>query len=155
MEGKNTKEKFDEAVKTVAETAKTTKGKIVGIIVLAIIVLNMFWNMMESKITTELQSVRTDLGALNARLAKVETEAEKTAKLETVDLDAIRAEAQSVKASAETIADLMTKTGENFDAKLNAIVKSEEAKLDVLSKELENQRIYIDSLKNLLAGEKN
>jgi hydroxyethylthiazole kinase-like sugar kinase family protein len=150
MEGKDAKEKFDEAVKVVAETAKTTKGKIVAIIILVIIVLNTFWNMMENKITTELQSVRADLGTLSTRLAEVEE-----AKGETIDLDAIKAEVQSFKTSAEAIASLLSKTNENFGAKLNAIVQLEEAKLESLSKEVENQKAYIEGLKKLLPEEKN
>lgn len=131
---KSPKEKFDTTMKTVTEKAKTKTGKIIGVVVLVIILLNIFWSMMENKVTLEVQAVRADIVALNTRLAEMEKG--------SVDLDAVRADAETIK-----------KTGESFEAKLNAIVTAEEAKLENLTKELENQKAYIENLKSLSAGE--
>ncbi len=136
MENKNlsTKEKIDATMKTVSETAKSKNGKIVGIVVLVIILLNTFWSMMESKMTTELQAVKADIAALNTRV----TEMEKG----TINLDAVKADIESIKGASA-----------NFEAKLNAVVKAEESRQEVLAKDLESHKAYIEELKSLLAGE--
>ena len=131
---KSPKEKFDETMKTVTEKAKTKTGKIVGIVVLVIVLLNIFWSMMENKVASEVQAVRADIAALNTRLAEMEKG--------SIDLEAVKADAETIK-----------KVGETFEAKLNAIVKAEEAKLEILAKDMENQKAYIEDLKSLLAGE--
>ena len=136
MENKNlsTKEKIDATMKTVSETAKSKNGKIVGIVILVIILLNTFWSMMESKMTSELQAVKADLAALNTRV----TEMEKG----TINLDAVKADIESIKGASA-----------NFEAKLNAVVKAEESRQEVLAKDLESHKAYIEELKSLLAGE--
>jgi predicted nucleic acid-binding Zn-ribbon protein len=130
----NTQEKLDATVKSLVETAKSKKGKIVGIIVLVIILLNTFWNMVESKITTELQAVKADLAELNNRL----TEAEKG----TLDVETVKADVDTIR-----------KAGADFESKLNAVVKAEEEKLEILTKSAEDQKAYLESLKSRLAGE--
>jgi type II secretory pathway component PulM len=132
--GANTQEKLDAAVQSLVEKAKSKKGKIIGIIVLVIILLNTFWNMTENKITAELQAVKADLAELNSRLAEVEKG--------TPDVEAMKADADAIR-----------KAGANFESKLNAVIKAEEEKLEILTQSAESQKAYLEGLKNRLAGE--
>jgi hypothetical protein len=130
----NTQEKLDATVQSLVEKAKSKKGKIIGIVILVIILLNTFWNMVESKITTELQSVKANLAEFNNRLS----EAEKG----TLDVDAVKADVAAIQ-----------KAGADFESKLNAVIKAEEEKLEILTKNAESQKVYVESLKNRLAEE--
>ena len=139
MDDKNKNTKKD-SVETASDTAKckfNAHWKIIaGVIVLAIILLNTFWNMMESKISETMaknESFKSELAALGARLS----EAEKG----TIDLDAVKADVASIK-----------KAGEDFEKKLLAVINAEELKLAGLEKEAANQKAYIEELKNLLEG---
>jgi regulator of protease activity HflC (stomatin/prohibitin superfamily) len=149
------KEKFDATLKTLTEAARTKNGKIVGIIVVAVlllnvIILNSFGTTLENKITAEIQALKTELAGTNAQVADLEKEIDQ--KTETLDIEAFKAEAESIKKAAESVNDATGKASENFDAKLNALLKAEEAKLEILTKDLETHKAYIDELKNLLAG---
>ena len=130
----NTQDKLDTTVQSLVEKAKSKKGKIIGIVILVIILLNTFWNMVENKITTELQTVRADLASFNDRLS----EAEKG----TLDVEAVKADVAAIQ-----------KAGADFEAKLNAVIEAEEEKLEILTKDAESQRVYVESLKSRLAGE--
>jgi hypothetical protein len=130
----NTQEKLEATMQSLVEKAKSKKGKIIGIIILVIILLNTFWNMMENKITAELQAVRADLAEFNNRLA----EAEKG----TLDVESVKADVEAIR-----------KAGADFESKLNAVIKAEEEKLEVLTKSAESQKAYVESLKSRLAGE--
>ncbi|MDR1649947.1 MAG: hypothetical protein LBR71_06760 [Synergistaceae bacterium] len=132
--GTNTQEKLDAAVQSLIEKAKSKKGKIIGIIVLVIILLNTFWNMTENKISIELQAVRADLAELNSRLAEVEKG--------TPDSEALKSDADAIR-----------KAGADFESKLNAVIKAEEEKLEILTQSAESQKAYLEGLKNRLAGE--
>jgi len=81
------------------------------------------------------QPLKDELERVTARIAEVDA---KTGGL--LDL-------AEVKSNVETL----QKAGESFNAKLNALVKAEEAKLETLTKELENQKAYVQELKNLLS----
>jgi hypothetical protein len=130
----NIQEKLDATMQSLVEKAKSKKGKIVGIIILVIILLNTFWNMMENRITTELQAVRAELTELSGRMA----EAEKG----TLDVEAVKADVETIR-----------KAGAEFESKLNAVIKAEEGKLEVLTKSVEYQKTYLESLKSYLAEE--
>jgi hypothetical protein len=130
----STQEKLDATMQSLVEKAKSTKGKIVGIIILVIILLNSFWNMMENRITTELQAVRAELAEISARV----TEAEKG----TLDVEAVKADVETIR-----------KAGAEFESKLNAVISAEEGKLEILTKSVEYQKAYLESLKSYLAGE--
>jgi hypothetical protein len=130
----NTQEKLDATVKSLVEKAKSKKGKIVGIVILVIILLNTFWNMVENKIVTELQTVKADLTEFNNRL----TEAEKG----TLDTEAVKADAEAIR-----------KATADFESRLSALVKAEEEKLELLTKSVESQKAYLESLKGRLAEE--
>ncbi|MDR2175732.1 MAG: hypothetical protein LBO82_07315 [Synergistaceae bacterium] len=132
--GTNTQEKLDATVKSLVETAKSRKGKIIGIIVLVLILLNTFWNMVENKITAELQAVKTDLAEINHRLAETEKG--------TLDVDAVKADLEAIR-----------KAGSDFESKLSAVIKAEEEKLETLTKNAEGQKAYLESLKSHLAGD--
>ncbi|MDR1979032.1 MAG: hypothetical protein LBQ42_09900 [Synergistaceae bacterium] len=152
------KEKFDATLKTLTEAAKSKNGKIVGIIVLCVIllnviILNVFGTTVENRIATEIQALKSDLAAINAHVADLEEKVDK--KTETVDIEALKADAETIKKATETLNDATSKASENFEVKLNAVVKAEEAKLEILTKDLENHKAYIDELKSLLAGETN
>jgi hypothetical protein len=129
-----TQEKLETAVRALKETAKSGKGKIIGIVVLVIILLNTFWNMMENKMTTELQAVKADLAGLNDRLVELEKG--------TPDVEAVKADVAAIQ-----------QAGAEFESKLNAVIKAEEEKLEILTKSAESQKAYLESLKNRLAGE--
>ena len=129
------------SVETTGDTAKYKHGAhwkiIAGIIVLAIILLNTFWNMMESRIAETMakdESFKSELAAFEARLSEAE-------KGTTIDLDAVKADVASIK-----------KAGDDFEKKLLAVIKAEEGKLALLEKELANQKTYVEELKNLLEG---
>lgn len=128
---KSPKEKFDATVKTVAEKAKTKTGKIVGIIILVIVVLNVFWSMMENRVVSEVQALRTEIAL---RLNEVEKG--------SIDPEAVKADAEAIR-----------KVGADFEAKMNAIVKAEETKLEALTRDMESQKAYLETLKKFLAGE--
>ena len=130
---KNAQRKLDDTKNMFLETVKKHKGPIIGIVVLVIIVLNIFWNMMESKMSAELQAVRADLGELNTRMEEVDKG--------TIDLDAVKADIESIKSASA-----------NFDVKLNALIKAEETKIETMIKDVENQKAYVEELKSLLAG---
>ena len=145
--GKNAQEKVDTASKTIKEATKNKNTKIIiGIVVLLIIALNTIWNMTDSKITTEVESLRAQIAALGDRV-------DETLKFSSsTDLEALEAKVISIEKAKEV-----------FDARLNAVLKVEEAKLEMLTKALEeqrayvekaleNQRTYVEELKNLLAG---
>jgi len=134
------KEYFNKAsAEKAMETAKNKFNAnwkvIVGILILAVILLNTLWNSMENKIsesvTKEIASFKSELAKLDARVS----EAEKG----TIDLDAVKDDITSIK-----------KAGEDFGNKLNALVKAEEEKLARLEKDAENQKAYINELKSLL-----
>jgi hypothetical protein len=147
---KNAKEKFDATVKTVTETVKSAPGKVIGIIVLVLIVINTFWNLWDNgnKISTELQAVKADVATLVTRLDELE---KSTAG--AVDLENVKADIESAKATVKADIDSIAKANENFETKLNAVIKAEEAKQETLLKEAEDHRTYIEELKGLLAGE--
>jgi type II secretory pathway component PulM len=136
MSSKDTKiqEKLDTAMQALKEKSKTKHGKIIGIAVLVIILLNIFWNMTENKITTELQAVKADLTEINNRL----TEMEKG----TPDANALKADVEAIQ-----------KAGADFESKLSAVIKAEEEKLEIFVKSAESQKAYLESLKSRLAGE--
>ena len=152
MDDKDKNAKKD-SVGTSADTEKCKCGHrwkvIAGIIVLAIILLNTFWNMMESKIaetaakmetstvSEEIESLKTELKSDLAKLDSRISEAEKG----TTGLDAIKADIVSIK-----------KAGEDFEKKLLAVIKAEELKLTGLEKDVAAQKAYIEELKTLLAG---
>ncbi|GHS95515.1 hypothetical protein AGMMS50276_11460 [Synergistales bacterium] len=123
--------------KTVVEVvAKNNKAKkIIGVVVGLIIIFNIFWNLMEHKISEELGG--GNIAALTERIAALEK-----ADSEVLDVDAVKADLAAMKDASE-----------KFESKLNAIVKAEEAKLDVLTQNVESQRAYVETLKSLLSGE--
>jgi hypothetical protein len=147
---KNVKEKFDATRKTVTETVKSAPGKVIGIIVLVLIVINTFWNLWDNgnKISAELQAVKADVATLTTQLAELEKSTAGAA-----DLDSVKADIEFAKETAKADIASITKASESFEAKLNAVVKAEEAKLETLLKETESQRAYIEELKGFLAGE--
>ena len=133
---KDVQKKLDETKNVFLDIFNKNKGKIIGIAVLLIILLNTLWNVMDSKVSKEeLQSVKADLAAFNTRLAGMEAEVEKG----TPDLDAVKADVESIKKASET-----------FEVKLNALIKAEEAKIDIMAKDVESYKAYIEELKGLL-----
>lgn len=147
---KSGKENFDVTVKTIAESAKSAPGKVIGIVILVLVVINTFWNLWENgnKISAELQTLKTDLTALVTRQTELEKNTAGAADLEDLKTD-IELAKETVKVDIASIA----KAGESFEAKLNSVIQAEESKLEVLLKEAENQKAYIENLKKLLAGE--
>jgi uncharacterized membrane-anchored protein YhcB (DUF1043 family) len=147
---KNAKEKFDATAKAIAGTAKNAPGKVIGIIILILIMLNTFWNLWENgnKISAELQAVKTDLAALAARQTELENSA-----AGSVDLENIKTDIELAKETVQSNIASTAKAVETFETKLDALVRAEETKLEILLREAENRRIYIQELKNLLAGE--
>lgn len=139
---KGTKTKMDEALKTVTETAKSKKGRLViGVVILVIVFLNIFWSLMESRINAkvgtqltaiaaELKTVKEGLSALEARVAETEKG--------SIDLDLVKADVETIKATSSA-----------FEAKLGDLVKVEEAKLQNLSKSVDDQKTYLEQLKQL------
>ena len=107
---------------------------ILGVLVVVIILLNTFWNMMETKIS---ETVTKEIGSLKSELAKIDariSEAEKG----TIDFDAVKKDVESIK-----------KAGEDFEKKLASLIDAEKEKLARLEKDLENQKTYLDELKSL------
>ncbi|GHV38227.1 hypothetical protein FACS1894187_16740 [Synergistales bacterium] len=116
--------------------AKNNKAKkIIGTVVGLIIIFNIFWNLMEHKISEELGG--GNIAALDERIAVLEK-----SNKETLDVDAVKADLAAMKEASD-----------KFESKLNAIVKAEEAKLDVLTQNVESQKAYVETLKSLLSGE--
>ena len=140
---KDVQKKLDETKSVFLDIFNKNKGKIIGIVVLLVILLNTLWNVMDSKVSKgelssvkeELSSVKADLAAFTTRLASMQAEVEKGAP----DLDAVKADVESIK-----------KASENFEVKLNALIKAEEAKIDVMTKDVESYKAYIEELKGLL-----
>lgn len=126
---KDTKDKLDAATQTVAGIAKSKKGIIIAIFVLLLIFFNTVWN-----IGNQINGVKAQVDTLSNRV----TQTEKS----TLDFDAVKADIQAIH-----------KAGELFELKLNALIKAEEARLAILTQELENQKAYIEELKNLSAQE--
>jgi hypothetical protein len=132
-QGKKTKETaFDEIMD---KMSKMSKGKVIGIVVvLVLIVLNVFWNLLSNKITDESQALRAEIAQVAARAAEAEKE--------TLDVQAVKADVE-----------LIRKATDDFDGKLNAVIKAEETRLEILTKNAEDQKAYLESLRNLLKGD--
>jgi DNA repair exonuclease SbcCD ATPase subunit len=147
---KNVKENFDARAKTIRETTKRAPGKVVGLFILVLIVINSFWNLWENgnKVSAELQTLKADLAALAARQTELQTSAAETAELEN-----LKTNIEFAKETLEAHIASITKASESFETKLDALIKTEEAKLESLLREAENQRTYIEELKKLVAGE--
>ncbi|MDR1377227.1 MAG: hypothetical protein LBJ22_06920 [Synergistaceae bacterium] len=150
------KQKFDTTLKTLTDAAKTKDGKLVGIVILVVIILNwislnVFGTSVKNTIAAEVQTIKSDFAALSAHVTELEEEVGK--KTESVDIGALKADAEAIKKTAESLGESTVKASEKFEAKLNALVKTEEAKLATLTKDLENQKAYIDELKSLLTGQ--
>ena len=165
MDGKDKNAKKDSVEETALEAAKckleTVKCKlaanwkvIAGILVVVIILLNTFWNMTESKISS------TVTQAMGSITVAEEMESFKTAlktELESnfANLDARLSELEKRSIDVEMVKEdiaAIRKAGEDFEKKLLAIIKAEELKLAGLEKDAETQKTYIDELKTLLEG---
>ncbi|GHS89794.1 hypothetical protein AGMMS49957_13770 [Synergistales bacterium] len=129
MDSKDTKA----AVEGLCKSGKTKI--IIGGAIGLIIIFNIFWNLMENKISSELGG--GNIAVLSERISTLEK-----AEREVLNADDVKADLVAMKEASD-----------NFESKLNAIVKAEEAKLDVLTQNLEIQRAYVETLKSLLSGE--
>ncbi|MCL2009046.1 MAG: hypothetical protein FWG71_00680 [Synergistaceae bacterium] len=134
-----------------AETTEATEGGgcgcklranwkiIAGVLVVVIILLNTFWNMMETKISYSVTSVTNEVGAVKTELVNFDARLSEAEKGATLDTEAVKADIAAIK-----------RAGENFEKRLNAVITAEEGKLALLEKDVANQKAYIDELKSLL-----
>jgi len=119
----------------IMEKMKKPWVQYVVIFIAIVLVANISSTLTLNRAGEGVQPLKDQLERVNARIAEVDA---KTGGL--LDL-------AEVKSNVETL----QKVGEGFNAKLNALVKAEEAKLETLTKELENQKAYVQELKNLLS----
>jgi len=149
MNDKDKNAKKDPVAKAAEAAFESVKCKcgahwkvLVGALIVVIILLHTFWSMMENNIsqtvakeigafTVELQSVKSNLAVLGARVSETEKEA--------INHEAIKEDIESIRGAAE-----------EFEKKLTSVIKAEEEKLLILEKNVENQKAYIDELKRLL-----
>jgi len=142
--------KKDPANETGEDTLEMVKEKLIanwkiilGVLVVAIILLNTFLGMVDTRVSravapaaTEAGAIRAELAALGIRLTEVENYT-----VVTVDHDAIRADIASIR-----------EAGEAFSSKLLTTIEAEERKLALLVENVANQKAHIEALRNLLGS---
>jgi cell division protein FtsL len=125
-----------QSTKTAVEevTKKIGKGKKIAIVVfLVLILLNVFWTLMNNKVTEEIQAIKSEIAQVSARVSDAEKE--------TLDVESVKADVE-----------LIRKATGDFEKKLNAVIQAEETRLEILTKDAEAQKAYVETLKGLLEG---
>jgi len=111
---------------------------ILVVFVVAIVLLNTLWGMVDGRVSraviSETNALRTELASLGSRLSEMETEA-----VASVDHDAIRADIAAIR-----------EAGETFNNKLLTAIEAEEKKFALLEENLARQRAHIETLRGLL-----
>ncbi|MDR1733032.1 MAG: DUF2730 domain-containing protein [Synergistaceae bacterium] len=131
---KGGKENIDVKAAAILDKAKTNWKYIAGVVVLLIILFNIVWTLASSRIaplSEEVQKLKDTVAAFETRVAEAE-------KGVTVDADALKADVESIRGATTS-----------FETKLNSLIQTEEAKLESLTKEVENQKAYLELLRNL------
>ena len=131
MQEKETKKM--EHLKSTMESFKlpSKRNMIIIAVVVVLLVFNIFWTMMQGKITAAVQDVKADMAKLEQRLATVEQGG-------VVDLETLRTEFDGMK-----------KVGESYSANLSALMKAETERLESLKKEVEMRQSWIEGLQQM------
>jgi len=119
----------------IMEKVKKPWVQYVVVFIAIVLVANISATLTHNRTSEGLQPLKDNLERVTTRLAEVDA---KTGGL--LDLAEVKSNVEALQ-----------KAGEGFNSKLNALVKAEEAKLEVLTKDLENQKTYVEELKNLLS----
>jgi len=150
---KNAKKDSLEKTFEVAKNKFIANWKVILVaFIVAIVLLNTFWNMVDNRIsravTTEIGALRTEIGTLRTDLANFDARLS-TAEVKEcaiVDTDSLKADIEAIEKAGEALGQKLR----SFEQKLRAVIQAEEEKLTLLEKDTANQKTYVDALKKLL-----
>ena len=111
--------------------AESKKKQIIVIVICAILALNIMWTIMQNKFTPKLESVRTDIAAVEQRMTKVETNG-------IPDVADLKADFAQLRAISD-----------KFSERLEQLLKLEEDQLAALESQVAVQKARVEALRKL------
>ena len=111
--------------------AESKKKQIIVIVICAILALNIMWTIMQNKFTPKLDSVKSDIAAVEQRMTKVETNG-------IPDVADLKAEFAALKAVSD-----------KFSERIEQLLKLEEGQLAALEAQTAAQKARVEALRKL------